>query len=174
MMKRYQSWSSRLIWIYQTKTPKKQNCYMLDYACVCPSCIKAMSIHLWSSIKSSMIYVSHFLSPILSLQRLFFVELPAAASPLTWSQYLPVRLGNFFQSYPDMMAREMIGNALNPKTHGSSKTRIPMIEVMQSHAIFLQAVGLNCVEMHSRNAECRGFFSREPTNPLTVSRKFKY
>lgn len=96
MMKRYQSWSSRLIWIYQTKTPKKQNCYMLDYVCVCPSCIKAMSIHLWSSIKSSMIYVSHFLSPILSLQRLFFVELPAAASPLTWSQYLPVRLGIFF------------------------------------------------------------------------------
>ena len=41
-------------------------------------------------------YVSHFLSPILSLQRLFFVELPAAASPLTWSQYLPVRLGNLF------------------------------------------------------------------------------
>ena len=29
---------------------KRQNCYMLDYVCVCPSWIKAMSIHLWSSI----------------------------------------------------------------------------------------------------------------------------
>ena len=57
--------------------------------------------------RSSIMYVTHFLSPILSLQRLFFVELPAAASPSTWSH------GEHY--LPDMMAREMIGNALNPK-----------------------------------------------------------